>query len=83
MRKVLGEEGCTNKIAAKGMGYADESGPRCELAVRNPEEVATIEANVLAEAKAEATAETMFDLTFAAISVSVGCMCMILCKCQT
>lgn len=58
VREALEKEGVANKIAAKGMGCADDKGPRCELAVCEPEEVAAIEAEVAAmEAKAKEAEE--------------------------
>jgi len=43
VRDALFEHGCTNRIVTKGCGYADDRGPRCELAVCKPEEADAIE----------------------------------------
>mmetsp|Transcript_78263 Transcript_78263/g.162549 ORF Transcript_78263/g.162549 Transcript_78263/m.162549 type:complete len:402 (-) Transcript_78263:110-1315(-) len=47
VREALQERGVHNKIAAKGMGLADDHGPRCELAPCTVEEVERIEQEVL------------------------------------
>merc|ERR1712139_234110 len=31
VKEFLGNAGCTNEMAAKGMGYVDDKGARCEM----------------------------------------------------